>query len=304
LDPSNKKGLFVGYKESSKAYGVYIPKQRKLVVSGDVKFEEDFASRKSHEPTLVAEDKKQEASKVEPRSPVISKAVQQPSSEEGEIRAPSTSIKRPQWFSQTLSDAQEHVETPKSTFRESRPPKKFPNYIALMSSILYFKASSFQEAANQHVWQDAMVEEYTSIMKNDVWDIVPRPKGKSIVSSKWLHKIKHVANGNIEKFKERFVVRGFSQREGVDYKQTFAPVAGYTSIRADMSLVSFMGWRIYQMDVKTTFLNWVIEEEVYIEKPQGFEVSEKGFHVCRLKKSLYGLKQAPRAWYFKIDGYL
>jgi hypothetical protein len=112
------------------------------------------------------------------------------------------------------------------------------------------------------------------------------------VSSRWLYKIKHAADGSIEKFKVRFVARGFSQREGVDYKETFAPVTRYTSIRAVMSLVSFMGWRIHQMDVKTTFLNGIIEEEVYIEQPQGFEVSGKESHVCRLKKALYGLKQA------------
>jgi hypothetical protein len=109
---------------------------------------------------------------------------------------------------------------------------------------------------------------------------------------------------SIEKFKARFVARGFSQKEGVDYEETFAPVARYTSIRAVMSLVSFMGWRIHQMDVKTTFLNGIIEEEVYIEQPQGFEVNGKESHVCRLKKALYGLKQAPRAWYSRIDGYL
>jgi hypothetical protein len=172
--------------------------------------------------------------------------------------------------------------------------------MALMSNILDSEPSSFQEAADQQVWWDAMVEEYTSIMKNDVWDIVPRPEGKSVVSSRWLYKIKHVADGSIEKFKARFVARGFSQREGVDYEETFAPVARYTSIRAVMSLVSFMGWRIHQMDVKTTFLNGIIEEEVYIEQPQGFEVSGKESHVCRLKKALYGLKQAPRAWYSRM----
>jgi hypothetical protein len=89
-----------------------------------------------------------------------------------------------------------------------------------------------------------MVEENTSIMKNDIWDIVPRLEGKSVVSSRWLYKIKHAANGSIEKLKKRFVVRGFSQRKGVDYEERFAPVARYTSIRAVMSLVSFMGWKI------------------------------------------------------------
>jgi hypothetical protein len=131
-----------------------------------------------------------------------------------------------------------------------------------------------------------------------------KTEGKSVVSSRWLYKIKHVADGNIEKYKVRFVARGFSQKEGVDYEETFAPVARYTSIRAVMSLVSIMGWRIHQMDVKTTFLNGIIEEEVYIEQPQGFEISGKESHVCRLKKALYGLKQAPRAWYSRIDGYL
>jgi hypothetical protein len=106
LEPSSRKGLFVGYNETSKAYKVYIPEQRKIVVSKDVKFEEDFASKKSsHEPLPTAEDEEQEASKVEPRSLVISREVQQLSGEEGEIGAPSTSIKRPQWFSQTLRDA-------------------------------------------------------------------------------------------------------------------------------------------------------------------------------------------------------
>jgi hypothetical protein len=87
--------------------------------------------------------------------------------------------------------------------------------------------------------------EYTSIMKNEVWDIVPRPKGKSIVSSRQLYKIKHATKGNIDKFKVRFVARGFSLKEGVYYGETFAPITRYTSIRAVMSLVSFMGWRIH-----------------------------------------------------------
>ena len=90
-----------------------------------------------------------------------------------------------------------------------------------------------------------MVEEYTSIMKNDVWDIVPRLEGMSIVSSMWLYKIKHAIDGNNEKFKTRFVARGLSQRKGVDYEETFSPVTRNTSIRAVMSLAAFMGWRIH-----------------------------------------------------------
>ena len=109
---------------------------------------------------------------------------------------------------------------------------------------------------------------------------------------KWLFKIKHAADGSIEKYKARFVARGFSQKEGIDYEETFAPVARYTSIRTIIALATKMKWKLHQMDIKTTFLNGVIEE-VYIKKPQGFEVEDKKTHVCKLKKALYGLKQAP-----------
>ena len=109
------------------------------------------------------------------------------------------------------------------------------------------------------------MEEYESIMKNDAWEVVPRPDRKSVVTSKWICKLKHVADGSIDKYKARFVARGFSQKEGVDYDEMFAPVARYTSIRAIIALASAMGWRLHQMDVKTTFLNGEIEEEVYVE---------------------------------------
>jgi hypothetical protein len=112
-----------------------------------------------------------------------------------------------------------------------------------------------------------MIEEYKSIMKNKVWEIVPRPKDKDVVSSRWLFKIKHAADGSIEKCKSRFVARGFSQKEGIDYEETFAPVARYTSIRSIIALEANMKWKFHQMDMKTTFQNGVIEEEVYIEKP-------------------------------------
>jgi hypothetical protein len=151
---------------------------------------------------------------------------------------------------------------------------------------------------------DSMTEEYQSIIKNDVWELVPITKNKDVVSSKWIYKIKHAADRSIEKHKARFVACGFSQKEGVEYEETFAPVARYTSIRTIIALATKMKWKLHQMDVKTTFLNGVIEEEVYIEQPQGFEVEDRKTHVFMLKKYLYGLKQAPRAWYGRIDSFL
>eukprot|EP00253_Pinus_taeda_P035311 PITA_35311 len=140
--------------------------------------------------------------------------------------------------------------------------------MALVTSIVDSEPSSYEEAASEQVWREAMMEEYSSVMKNDVREVVPRLE------------------------------------EGVDYEETFALVARYISVRSIISIVAEMGWKIHHMDVKTTFLNGFIQEEVYIEQTQGFEVHGKESHVCRLKKALYGLKQAPRAWYSRIDTYL
>jgi hypothetical protein len=121
---------------------------------------------------------------------------------------------------------------------------------------------------------------------------------------RWLFKIKHAANGSIEKYKARFVAHGFSHKEGIDYEETFAHVARYTSIKTIIALVAKMKWNLHQMDVKIAFLNGVIEEEVYIDQPQGFELEDRKSHVCKLKKASYGLRQARRAWYGRIDSFL
>ena len=99
--------------------------------------------------------------------------------------------------------------------------------------------------AQKKEWVESMTEEYQSIMKNDVWDIVPKTEGKSIVSSKWIYKIKYVADRSIEKYKAIFVARGSSQKEGIDYEETFAPLARYTSIRVIMALASMMKWDLH-----------------------------------------------------------
>jgi hypothetical protein len=125
--------------------------------------------------------------------------------------------KRPAWAQQTLQEEEGH-KAPQGTTRESKRPKRLSSYLSAVTYI------------GEKVWKDAMTEEYQSILKNDVWDVVPRLEGKSVVTSKWIYKIKHVVDGSIEKYKARFVARGFSQIEGVDYDETFAPIARYTSI--------------------------------------------------------------------------
>jgi hypothetical protein len=110
-----------------------------------------------------------------------------------------------------------------------------------------------------------MVEEYDSIVKKNACGIVPRPIDKSMVGLRWIYKVKEVFDGSVEKYKARFVAQGFSQIEGIDYGETFAPITRYSSIRSILALSSKMGWRIHQMDAKTAFLNGIIKEEVCIE---------------------------------------
>jgi hypothetical protein len=211
--------------------------------------------------------------------------------------------RKPAWARELIQDGEKY-DIREGAMRQVKKPKPFSSYMALMCDFLEKEPTFFEESIQKKEWADAMTEEYQSIIKNNVWEIVPRSKSKDVVSSKWIFKIKHVVDGSIKKYKARFVAHGFSQKEGIDYEETFSSVARYTSIRTIIALAVKMKWKLHQMDVKTAFLNGVIEEEVYIEQPQIFEVEDKKTHVCKLKKALYRLKQALRAWYGRIDSFL
>ena len=117
--------------------------------------------------------------------------------------------KRPTWARQNLQEAEGHA-TPRGTFREIKIPQRYSCYAIAMSHIIHFEPSCYEEETNHPVWRDVMMEEYQSIIKNDVYDIVLRPQGKFVVTSKWIYKIKHTVDGSIERHKTRFVARGFS----------------------------------------------------------------------------------------------
>ena len=152
--------------------------------------------------------------------------------------------KHPTWLESTLQEV-ERLKAPSGTFIESENPKRFSSYATCMTKIRDEEHTTFEEAIQRKQWKEAMTEEHQSIMKNDVWEIVPRPKEKSIVTSKWVYKIKHAVDRSVEKYKERFVARGFYQTEGEDYDETFPHVSIHTSIRAIMSLVASMGWSLH-----------------------------------------------------------
>ncbi len=152
----------------------------------------------------------------------------------------------------------------------------------------YSQAISGPNAKN---WKEAIKSEYDSLMSNKTWEIVDIPQNRKAIKCKWIFKIK--SDG---RFKARLVAKGFTQKYGIDYVDTFAPVAKWDSIRLILSLAASKDWEIHQLDVSTAFLNGELEEEIYIEQPEGFVQKGLEHKVCKLKKSLYGLKQAPLVW--------
>jgi hypothetical protein len=152
------------------------------------------------------------------------------------------------------------------------------------------------------LWEATMQEEYDSLLENQTWDLVPLPPGRKLVRCKWVYRTKREADGQVRRYKERLVAKGFQQIHGIDYDETFSPVANMDSIRLVLAIATAKGWEVHQMDVKNDFLHNDISEEIYMEQPHGF--IHNSSLVCRLKKSLYGLKQTPRAWYEKMDSYL
>ncbi|CAL8993675.1 unnamed protein product [Prunus brigantina] len=161
--------------------------------------------------------------------------------------------------------------------------------------------SSVEEALMDPNWKQAMNDEMQALQKNSTWELVPLPSGKRTVGCRWIYTIKLKADGSIERYKARLVAKGYTQRYGVDYQETFAPVAKINTVRILISLAANLDWPLHQFDVKNAFLHGDLEEEVYMDPPPGCNLSSKSKHyVCKLKKSLYGLKQSPRAWFGRL----
>ena len=154
-----------------------------------------------------------------------------------------------------------------------------------------------QEAMKNNQWKGAMDEEMRALLQNDTWDIVDLPKGKRPVSCRWIYTLKCKSDGSLDRYKARLVARGYTQTFGIDYQETFAPVARINTIRILISLAVNLDWPLNQSDIKNAFLHGDLKEEIYMAVPPGYEGSMHRDKVCKLKKALYGLKQSPRAWF-------
>ena len=141
-------------------------------------------------------------------------------------------------------------------------------------------------------WKAAADSEFKSLMDNETWDLVDLPDGREAISCRWVFKVKHTSDGKVERFKGRLVAKGYSQKHGIDYDETFSPVVRFPSIRVLLAYAVQNKMIVHQMDAVTAFLNGELEEEIYMRQPEGYVMPGKEHMVCKLKKSLYGLKQA------------
>ena len=161
-----------------------------------------------------------------------------------------------------------------------------------------------EDALKDSDWVTAMQEELNEFERNKVWQLVPRPKNRSVVGTKWVFRNKTDADEIVIRNKSRLVAKGYSQQEGIDCDETFALVARLDSIRMFLAYAAHKKFKVFQMDVKSAFLKEELDEEVFVEQPPGFVDPKFPNHVYRLDKALYGMKQAPRAWYETLAQFL
>ncbi|XXG85801.1 hypothetical protein AAC387_Pa11g0819 [Persea americana] len=282
------EGIFLGYSSHSKAYCCYNNKTRKIVESADVRIDEKYEPMHvTHEQSPVYEDLgESDTEKTESDGLEGSK-------EGSDIDIPR---KHSTWVDQHPMD--QIIGSPKAGVQTRQ---SIVNTYSLVSTI---EPKTVVEASLDKNWLKAMHEELEQIEKNSTWDLVPRPTNKNVIGTKWVFRNKLNEDGQVVRNKARLVCKGYTQVEGIDFEETFAPVARLEAIRMFLALVAYKEFKVFQMDVKSAFLNGVLEEEVYIEQPDGFLISNNSDLVFKLKKALYGLKQAPRAWYARLDTYL
>ncbi|WVZ80759.1 hypothetical protein U9M48_028212 [Paspalum notatum var. saurae] len=334
-------GFLLGYSSKSKAYRVFNNATGMVEETYDVEFDESNGSQGAHvdvvdideEPLIEAMKNmpigdikpKEDEDEVQTIDQPSSSMAPQDGSEQDKI-LPNEDVHVPQeQIDEQAQDVGTPVQAPqvapqrrsqltsghpkeliigsptRGVTTRSRNTAAFVQAYSFVSSI---EPSTIDQTLSDSDWVNAMHEELNNFTRNEVWTLEARPKGARVIGTKWVFRNKQDDGGNIVRNKARLVAKGYSQVEGIDFGETFAPVARLEAIRFLLAYASHHDMKLYQMDVKSVFLNGYINELVYVEQPPGFEDPNHPNHVYRLSKALYGLKQAPRAWYERLRDFL
>ncbi|CAA7035663.1 unnamed protein product [Microthlaspi erraticum] len=194
-----------------------------------------------------------------------------------------------------------HQMTTRSKNNITKPLTKFSLNV---SKTRPYIPTTVNQALRDPKWRNAMGDEFNAQVRNHTFDLVPPHPHQHVIDTKWIFTLKYLPSGILDRYKARFVARGFKQQQGVDYAETFSPVVKSDTIRLVLQLAVSRSWPIKQLDVNNAFLQGALTDEVYVAQPAGFIDKDRPDHVCRLRKALYGLKQAPRAWYQELKNFL
>ncbi|GJU59007.1 retrovirus-related pol polyprotein from transposon TNT 1-94 [Tanacetum coccineum] len=283
--PKSNEGIFLGYSPNSKAYIILNKETMKVEESLNVKFDE---SPPPMSPPLEDDDvleceiieNKEKDLEIKDNEPLNKEII-------------------------NIKESKDHpLETVIGNLNERTLRSQVQNQSNFFCFVSSIEPKNVKEAIQDESWTMAMQEELNQFKTNDVWSLVPPPKNQTIIGTKWVFKNKLDENGVVSRNKARLVAQGYNQQEGIDFDETYAPVARLESIRILLAYACAHDFKLFQMDVKSAFLNGFINEEVYVAQPPGFIDFEKPNHVFKLKKALYGLKQAPKAWYDRLKAFL
>lgn len=272
FDSKSDEAIFLGYSTRSKAYRVFNKRTLTIEESINVVIDDHIMKEVEREEITLNEG---ELVTLDPES----------EKEDGEIEF----NPRNSWLTNGLSPI-DIIGDPRQGVKTRRQIENVLSHLCFTSQI---EPKKVKKALEDPDWINAMEEELNQFKRHDVWYLTERPSDKNVIGTKWIFKNKVDEHGTITRNKARLVVKGYAQIEWIDFEETFAPVARLESIRILLSIACYLKFKLYQMDVKRAFLNGALQEEVFVEQPQGFEDPQLPNYVYKLKKALYGLKQTP-----------
>ena len=327
LESRTEVCMFVGYPKGTRGGLFYSPSDTKVIVSTHATFlEEDYISNFKPKSKIILEELDSAQEQTEPPVswpliPLIPMHVQRgenvPEGEQAQIEPVEQDPiqvepepEEPVQEELVPLQAQNNEPQPVELRRSDRVRRKPARYVLLGESYQVIAIDSEDDPINYkealedvdvQEWQKAMDREMESMYSNSVWSLVEAPKWVKPIGCKWIYKRKRGSDGKVETFKARLVAKGYTQKEGIDYEETFSPVAMLKSIRILLAVAASLDYEIWQMDVKTAFLNGNLNEDIYMQQPEGFKAKGKEHMVCKLQRSIYGLKQASRSWNIRFD---